>query len=194
MTTVAAYLSPSMRCGIVECIPTERVLFATDWTELDRLLELASVGAAVIDPRADGTMNLSAARSVVCRHQFTPVIACISATPENLKAVAFLAKYGLSQVVLYPFRENREPLIELVHRLSANQVCYQFVGLIEARLGSLTPDLLQMVQDVFERPRRYENAEDLHLGSGVSTRTMYRVFQQAGLGTPKKNRGCSEDT
>jgi AraC-like DNA-binding protein len=183
---VAAFL-PALRAKkLGQIIPGHQLIVTKSWEDLDRSLDYGPTYLALIDPAADGKMNLSAATTLLTRHKMVRIIAYVGCTPSQLKAITKLSENGLAGVLLSPQDDNGLRLGQLMQRLPGHRLAYEWLGFVESRLGMLEPPLFRAAQDLFERPHRYESAADLSRASSLSMRTIYRAFERAGLGTPSK--------
>jgi AraC-like DNA-binding protein len=139
-----------------------------------------------VDPSAEGDMNIAAVSRILKRHREAPVAAYVPLSCENLKAVLYLSRRGLREVFVHPLIDDGKQLSAFARRLAGHHLAYEFLGLFETRLVCLQPRLVSALTDLFERPHRYETAGDIGRESHVSTKCIYRVFQKAGLGTPRR--------
>jgi AraC-like DNA-binding protein len=154
--------------------------------QLESRLATPGIELVLVDPSADGTMNVGAIARILNRNLPVPVVAYVTLTNENLKAVMQLYKYGLSEALLHPFSEKRLPFREFANRCAGNRVAYGFLGLFQNRLMRLEPRLVGALMDLFERPHRYDTAADIGRESALSPKRVYRALTKAQLGTPKK--------
>lgn len=183
---VAAFL-PSNRIQLIRQFFRRTELFsAASWEDLNQRLGNRGADLALIDPSAEGVMNLDAATTILRRHRATPVVAYVTATNDNLSAVARLSRYGLADVLLSPYGDDGVKLFEMVQRFAGHRLAHAFLGVVEAQLGRLQPALYRAAQDVFERPHRYQTAVDIAHESNLSTKVVYRAFNRAQLGTPSR--------
>ena len=183
---IAAFLTPSIAASISKNIPEGALLLARDWGEFDSYLANPNVKLGLVDPAAEGVMNLAAATRILNRRGPVPILAYVDLRNEELKAIAVLARHGLTKALLHPSRDNGAQLLEIARHSSAQRFAYAFLGLLETRLAQLGPDLFRAIQDLFERPQRYETATDIGREGGLSTKHVYRAIRKAQLGTPKK--------
>ena len=171
----------------VECLlrrTTEQSAFqiARSWSELERLVKSAPTNRVVVDPTADGTTNIAAVVALLRKFPRTPVVACVTRTPKGLLAAAALGEYGLHPALL----DSTVSLRHLADNSSACVLAKQILSWAERSLAKL-PDALRFVTiDLFERPNRYASGSDLALACDFSLAGLYRYFETARLGTPKK--------
>lgn len=183
--TIAAFLPPANADYVRRAVVTTDVVLATSWSDLESYASDPSIDLALVDPSAEGAMNIGAVTHTLKHYRHTPVAAYVPLTCENLKAVVYLSGHGLREVFLHPMTDGRQ-LSRFARRLAGHRLAYEFLGLFETRLAHLDPRLVNALRDLFERPHRYETAGDIGRESGVSTKSIYRVFHGAGLGTPRK--------
>lgn len=184
--TLAAFLPKSAAEHVESALPSEEILFGRSWKELDAIIGQPLVTVAMIDPGADGTPNKSAVINLMARHPAVSFMAYVSLTNSNLKATADLSRHGLASAILHPLGDSLNRFWSILDHLSANPIVRGFLGTIEPALGRLPHPTVRAVQDLFERPHRYQAAADLALQSGMTVREVYRDFESAKLGTPKK--------
>jgi AraC-like DNA-binding protein len=183
--TIAAFLPPANADYVRSAVVSTKIILATSWSDLESYASDPAIDLALIDPSAEGAMNIDAVTRTLKHYCDTPVAAYVPLTCENLKAVLYLSRYGLREAFLHPITDGRQ-LSQFAHRLAGHRLAYEFLGSFETRLVHLDPSLLNALRDLFERPHRYETAGDIGRESGVSTKSIYRVFRGAGLGTPRK--------
>lgn len=159
---------------------------APNWSDFESFLSRPNVRLGLIDPAADGTMNLAAVERILDRRRSIPIVAYVDLSNEKLKAIGALAKRGLSRAFVHPQRDEGVRILEITRRLPGDKLAYEFLGIVEARLALLEPHLFRAVQDLFERPHRYETAADIGRECGLSIKHLYRAFRKAQLSTPKK--------
>jgi len=138
-----------------------------------------------MDPAADGILKVGAAVRVVGRHRNVPFVGYMPLTYQHMKAVAILSREGLAHALLHPLREGLA-ILRIANELCARRLAYEFLQMFEIRLTTLSPDISTAVRDLLERPQRYYSVGDLGQQSSHSTRQLYRLFDKARLGSPKK--------
>jgi AraC-like DNA-binding protein len=102
--------------------------------------------------------------------------------PAGFEAGAELSRYGIRAVVL----DGRVSLAALADYWIAMSLAGSVLGWAERSLALLPFRLRLVLIDLFERPRRYTTAAELSLAADLSLCAVYRSFDQARLGTPKK--------
>lgn len=158
------------------------VQVARSWSELEQLVRSAPTNRVVVDPTADGTTNIAAIVELRRKFPQTPVFPCVTRSPKGLLAAAALGEYGLRATLL----DSAVSLKQLAENRSACTLAGQILSWAERSLA-LLPDALRLTTvDLFERPYRYDSGSDLALACGLSLAGLYRHFEMARLGTPKK--------
>lgn len=182
--TLAAFLQTDFAVHIKATVPTENLVLAHSWQELDSVLAVRPVSVAVLDPGASGRIDLAAVIGLLRKYPSLPFLAYVPLTEQSFRAVATLSNYGLADAILHPADEQR--LSKMIETLSRTRLVREFLGTLEIALGTLHPDVLRAVQDLFERPHRYETGADIAASARVPAKNVYRDFQAVDLGTPKK--------
>jgi AraC-like DNA-binding protein len=160
------------------------VLFVKTWDELASLMRRCSVDAVILDPAADGTMNLGFVFSLLNSYPLLPVFAYVLMNPESLLAIAKLARRGLEGVFVHRSSSSSPCFLQAVERAVSDRIALALPRIIETRLIELPPRVVDAVHDLFQRPYRYQAASDLALQANLPTRFVYRSFEKAGLPTP----------
>lgn len=182
--TFAAFLPLENANYLCRRLPGETLFVATSWAELTKYLSSSEVDFALVDPSAEGYMNIAAVARVLTEYSAKPVVAYVTLSAENLKAALYLSSRGLHEVFLHP--DDGKTLSAFAHRLVGDRLAYEFLVMFETRLARLPPSLMSALKDLFERPHRYETAADIGMQSGVHVKSVYRAFNAAGIGTPRK--------
>jgi AraC-like DNA-binding protein len=183
---IAAFL-PQDKIDVVQQFFDRTELFtARSWNELESRLNGSGAELALIDPAADGEMNLAAASTILAKYPSTPVVAYVTVTCDNLSAIAGLSRLGLAEVLVSPDSDEGDRVLKTVQRITGHRLAHALLAVVEARLGALEPRLFRAVQDLFERPHRYQTIDDLARESHCSRKCIHRAFKSAQLGTPRK--------
>jgi AraC-like DNA-binding protein len=164
----------------------EKLMLARSWHEVESLLRACAASALILDPCADGSMNVQSVIDLMRKFPTTPVMAYVSMTGPNLKAVFELSRHGLSDAVVRSPNEPTRQLSKVLNRASIHTNVSDLLGWMERSLAELPPLVAQAVVDLFERPHRYTTAADIALQGEVSTKALYRAFLTAHLMSPKK--------
>ena len=182
--TLAAFLPRAFAVHVRTTVPNEQVLFAQSWQELDSLVALSSVNVGILDPSASGAPEIATVIALIRKHPSVPLLAYVPLTEQSFRAVATLSKYGLADAIVHPSDEKR--LGNAIDTCGRTSLIRELLGTLEVALAKLSPEVLRAVQDLFERPKRYETGADIARSARTPIKNVYRDFQAADLGTPKK--------
>jgi len=184
MTRVLAVLRSEAFTQISHALPNGDFRHASDPKELLEAIPADSWDAIVVDPTLTG--NALTLAALTHERLRVPVFAYIPATPSNLRCVLELAQNGLAGAFVQGFAPDARRLLATLAGLGHRQTAHTVLANLESNLGHLPKTLAPIIQDVFERPWRYEHVNDIACEAHISVRAVYRAFSQARLGTPKK--------
>src|SRR3954469_21588990 len=134
------------------------LLVAESWEELESFIRRKPVSVVILDPSADGTMNLSAVAGLLKRYPSLPLIAYVTLHAPAFKAVAQLGRLGLEDVVLNRFDDSPERFRERVEQVQGNALTHRLIQELHDSLRQLPRLLLVTVESLFEQPHRYASA------------------------------------
>ena len=181
-----AFLPPKSLGRLRNVFPNHELRRALSWTHLGTLVKEPGVAAAVIDPNVDGTSNVGAAVEVLRKNPLLPIFAYVFPTPANLRAVLQLSKYGLEDAFLCGLPDIDRNWQKALEKACGRRVAFALLRAMETRITRLPSELNRTVVDVFERPHRYDCGVDIAREAGIGVRSLYRDFERAGLGSPKR--------
>jgi AraC-like DNA-binding protein len=185
--SVAAFLPNRLLTHVKHVFADEpELLIASSWQELESFIRRKPVSVVVLDPAADGIMNVGAVASLLKRYPSLPLIAYVTLHAPQFSAVAQLGRLGLKEVVLHRFDDAPEGFKERVERLEGNALTHDVIEALRDRLGQLPRQLSVAVENLFEQPHRYASALDLAMEAGIAIVSVYRNLDGAQLGSPKR--------
>ena len=185
--TIAAFLPERSLAHVRHVFFKERDLaIAHSWTELNAIIRQKPVTALILDPAADGVMNVDAVVTIFKQYPTLPVIAYVVLNQASFGAITQLARHGLEDVLLHRFEDSPQVFRERVERASGNPLKRKLVDALLPQLSLLPIVLGPIVEEVFDSPHRYSSAQDIALRAEMSTVRLYRHFGLAGLGSPKR--------
>jgi len=161
-------------------------LIADNWQELESFIRRKPVTVVILDPAADGIMNVGAVAGLLKRYPSLPLIAYVTLHAPQFSAVAQLGRLGLKEVVLHRFDDEPEGFKERVERLEGNALTHDVIEALRTRLSQIPRQLSVTVENLFEQPHRYTSAFDLAMESGIAIVSVYRNLDSARLGSPKR--------
>lgn len=168
-------------------LSTEPELVAAhSWVEVDALIRRETVTAVIVDPAADGVMNIEEVAGILTRFPSMPLLLYVPLNAASFMAVSQLSRRGLEHVLLYRLDDAVGHFRDTLERARSNPLTRELLTELAPRLSGLPIQLIQAVTEMFERPHRFDSALDLALSAGISNGRLYRCFESAGLVSPKK--------
>jgi AraC-like DNA-binding protein len=162
------------------------LVIAKSWDEVDSIVRQRPVTALILDPAADGNMNVEAVESLMKRYPSLPVIAYVFLTKDSFGAIAQLSRAGLQNVVLQKFEDSPTKFRETVERARGNPLKRRLLEGLRPQLALLPLKLVRTVDEMLESPHRYKSAQDVAQRAETSALKLYRNFSMAGLGSPRR--------
>lgn len=185
--SVAAFLPARLLAHVRHVFADEpELLVASSWEELESFIRRKPVSVVILDPSADGIMNVSAVAGLLKRYPSLPLIAYVTLNAPAFNAVAQLGRMGLEDVVLHHFDDAPERFRERVEQVEGNALTHSVIEAIADRLKQLPRQLSVTVENLFDQPHRYTSALDLGMEAGTAIVSVYRNLDTAQLGSPKR--------
>ena len=185
--SVAAFLPARLLAHVKHVFAEEpELLIAESWQELESFIRRKPVTVVILDPAADGIMNVGAVAGLLKRYPSLPLIAYVTLHAPQFSAVAQLGRLGLKEVVLHRFDDEPEGFKERVERLEGNALTHDVIEALRGRLSQIPRQLSVTIENLFEQPHRYTSAFDLAMEAGVAIVSVYRNLDSARLGSPKR--------
>jgi len=185
--SVAAFLPTRLLAHVKHVFAEEpELLIADNWQELESFLRRKPVSVVILDPAADGIMNVGAVAGLLKRYPSLPLIAYVTLHAPQFSAVAQLGRLGLKEVVLHRFDDEPEGFKERVERLEGNALTHDVIEALRGRLSQIPRQLSVTVENLFEQPHRYTSAFDLAMEAGIAIVSVYRNLDSVRLGSPKR--------
>lgn len=144
------------------------------------------VAAVILDPAADGVMNVGAVEILLKEFPSLPIIAYVLLSPASFGAITQLARHGLEEILLQRFEDSPQMFRNAVERARGNPLKRKVLDALRPQLARLPIILGPIVDEMFESPHRYASAQEVALRAEMSTVRLYRHFGLAGLGSPKR--------
>lgn len=185
--SVAAFLPARLLSHVKHVLAEEpELLIADSWQELESFIRRKPVSVVILDPAADGIMNVGAVAGLLKRYPSLPLIAYVTLHAPQFSAVAQLGRLGLKEVVLHRFDDEPEGFKERVERAEGNALTHDVVEALRGRLSQIPRQLAVTIENLFEQPHRYSSAFDLAMEAGVAIVSVYRNLDATRLGSPKR--------
>src|SRR6202162_1533963 len=184
--SIAASLPPRLLSHVGHVFVDEPdLLVASSWQELESFIRRKPVNVVVLDPSADGKLNVEAVAGLLKRYPSLPLIAYVTLHAPAFKAIAQLGRLGLEDVVLHHFDDAPERFRERVEQVQGNSLTHRVIEELNGSLRMLPRQLFVTIENLFQQPHRYTSALDLAI-EGVSIVSVYRNLDAAQLGSPKR--------
>jgi AraC-like DNA-binding protein len=184
--SIAAFLPPRLLTHVKHVFADEPdLLVASSWEELENFIRRKPVSVVILDPSADGNLNVEAVAGLLKRYPSLPLVAYVTLNAPAFRAIAALGKLGLEDVVLHRFDDAPERFRERVEQVQGNSLTHRVVGELKESLQELPRQLYLAIENLFEQPHRYSSALDLAM-KGMAIVGVYRNLATAGLGSPKR--------
>jgi len=184
--SVAAFLPPRLLTHLKHVFADEpELLVASSWQELESFIRRKPVGVVILDPSADGTLNVGAVAGLLKRYPSLPLIGYVTLHAPAFKAIAQLGRLGLEDVILHRFDDAPDRFLERIEQVQGNSLTHRVVEELHDSLRQLPRQLYAKIENMFDQPHRYSSALDL-AGDGVAIVGIYRNLDSAGLGSPKR--------
>jgi AraC-like DNA-binding protein len=184
--SIAAFLPPRLLAHVRHVFVDEPdLLVASSWQELESFIRRKPVNVVVLDPSADGTLNVGAVAGLLKRYPSLPLIAYVTLHAPAFKAIAQLGRLGLEDVVLHHFDDAPERFRERVEQVQGNSLTHRVIEELSGSLRVLPRQLFVTIENLFQQPHRYTSALDLAM-EGIAIVSVYRNLDAAHLGSPKR--------
>ena len=179
---VVARLAPALLNHLRVVIAREHTLIPVDgWGELAEMVRTWPVDVAVVDPRADGTVEITELQALLARYPSLPVVLYTSLTPESLRATVELAKQGIRHVVLRGFDDEPRRFRDLLERQPAYALSESVLNRLTVPLGTVPASLVRALTRLFQAPHAFRGVADLADAAGMTRRSLDRWLDRAGL-------------
>jgi AraC-like DNA-binding protein len=185
--SIAAFLPYNLLTHVQHVFEDEeKVRPADSWDSLESLIRENAISVAIVDPAASGAMNVDAVARILARYPSLPIVAYVSLSPASFGAIAQLSRRGLEHVVLHQFDDSKIRFQQRIKRVQSSPLVHQLLAALAPKLRQMPLPLARTVRDVLERPHRFGSALDVATSAGIPATSLYRSFESAGLGSPKR--------
>ena len=174
-----AHLESSLANGI-------ELLVAHSWRELDTIVRSHPVTAVILNPLADGNVNVDEPAHLMKRYPSVAVVAYVALDAPSFRATLQLSARGLDAILLHRIDDSRQVLQTTLEGLSHNLLSAQVLSTLRSRLSALPIELSQAIEELFQTPRRFSCACDLAAAADISVVRLYRELDDAKLGSPRR--------
>jgi AraC-like DNA-binding protein len=141
---------------------------------------------AIIDPSLGGADRTTQIEQLMISYPSLPIIAYVPLTPQAFSMVSALSKSRLRHSVLYSHDDGDAAFLSMINRVSASPLTGRVLERLRPQLEMLPLSLTKAVEQMFAEPHGFPKAQQLSTNSNIPLVKVYRAFQEAGLGSPKK--------
>jgi AraC-like DNA-binding protein len=162
------------------------LLIADSWAELTDLVRNRPVTVVILNPAADGQIDIQPAAELLRKNPSVSIIMYAMLNPASFRAAWLLSKRGLEAVIFQSIDDSRKQLRAIIDEVGSNPRLRYVLRILHPGLLRLPLKLGGTLENLFLAPHKYATANDLASKAGISTLRLYREFQQSGLPSPKK--------
>ena len=140
-----------------------------------------AIDAVLLDPSMSAMLTVA---EIICfRRAFPslPVIPYTSMSAAAMRAIAELAPHGIARVILHRVDDSPQRLLDTLRSRPTDAVTPRVLRLLQPELAKLTRRVYSGVLQLFDEPQAFLGVPDLARAAGVTSRTLYRQFETAGL-------------
>jgi AraC-like DNA-binding protein len=185
---IAVLACPVAAAQLNDVLAGKDAIFARSWTELESSGALPEIRVVLLDPTYGAGIDRRTLVRIGKRYPKLSIVAYTSLDPPSLGALIRLSNIGpfLYDVLIHERDGRQDRVLQVAERASAHEFVAEVLGELEMAIGRLPASVSQTLFDLFARPRRYRTVQDIASESHVGVQTLYRIFDAAGLGTPRK--------
>jgi AraC-like DNA-binding protein len=186
--SVAVFARPDFVRHLRTLLASENVAYPRSWNELRSTLAAPTIRTLIVDPIIGGVGNGRPLSDLARTFPQVAFVAYAAFDAESLRATAKLSHHGprFYEVLVHASDIGYHRVAQAILRASAHHLVTEVVGPLERGIGRLPQGLREAVFDLFSRPGRYTDVRDLATQSHSTVQTLYRQFESADLGTPKR--------
>ena len=185
--SLAVFLPSQPLSHVRNVFANERDFFsASSWKDLEQIIRREPVTAVIVDPAADGVVDVDAVASLLHKFPSLPLIVYVPLSATAFGAIVQLSRRGLDHVVLHRVGDSKERLQHTVARVRMTPASQMMTKLLAPALKLVPLRLARAVSDMFDRPHSYASVLDLAMSAGMPSVSLYRYFDAAKLNSPKK--------
>lgn len=152
-----------------------------DWSALLIAIREHPVDLVVLDPRTSGGLELGQARELLARHPTLPVVVYTTLAADSMQATVMLAKLGVQHVVLRGFDDEPRRFRQMLAQLPAARLSHSVLQHVLPHLDDAPELFVRAITRLFEAPQEFEDVAALAQASGMTRRSLDRVFERNGL-------------
>lgn len=184
--TIVAFLPDRLLPHIRDVFGAPDFVVAKSWDEVDAIVREKPVTALILDPGADGSMNVEAVELLLNRYPSLPIVAYVSLSQASFCAMARLARAGLQNVLLQRFEDSPKNFRDTLAQARLNPLTTKLLEGLRSELKLLPPNIVSVIHEMLDSPYCYHTAQDIATQAEISVLKLYRSFKTAKLGSPRR--------
>ncbi|HEV7389297.1 MAG TPA: helix-turn-helix domain-containing protein [Gemmatimonadaceae bacterium] len=183
---VAVFLPNAQAAHVKAAMETHDDLRVADsWETLERLIRLEPLSVVVLNPAADGTMDVTRACTLIRRFSSIPFVAYVPLDAPFARGIAHMSNDGLQDLVVVRANDSPVDFRETLTRVSSIHELGEIVDALQPWLMRLPETLTRVLIDALRQPHRYASAEAIAAAAGMTVSALYRAFRRAHMNSPK---------
>ena len=184
--SIVAFLPDRLLPHVRDVFDEPDVVVAKSWDEVDAIVREKPVTAVILDPGADGSMNVEAVELLLNRYPSLPIVAYVSLSQASFCAMTRLARAGLQNVLLQRFEDSPKNFRETLARARRNPLTTRLIEGLRSELKLLPLNVVSVVHEMLDSPYSYHTAQDIATHAEISVLKLYRIFRTAKLVSPRR--------
>jgi len=185
--SIAVFLPPQLLTHVRHVFLSEPEFHVADsWDRLEAIVRTQPVDVLIVDPSADGVVNVDAVAGLLNSFPSLPMVGYVMLNPVSFGAIAQLSRRGLSHVVLHRFGDSRERLQLTLARVRTHPPSQRLLKMMGPALRKVPLSLSRAVAEMFDKPHRFSSVIDLAITAQLPAVSVYRYLEAAKLTSPKK--------
>jgi len=185
--SIAVFLPPQLVTHVRHVFMHEADFFvAGSWDDLDGIIRREALDVLIVDPSADGVVNIDAVAGILNVFPSLPLVGYVMLTATSFGAIAQLSRRGLVHVVLHKFGDSRERLQQTIARVRVHPPSQRLMKIMGPALKRVPINLARSIGEMFDKPHRYSSVLDIALAAQLPPVSVYRYLEGVRLTSPKK--------
>ncbi len=161
------------------------IAWASDWDQLEQLIRQMAVDVLVIDPRRARRVDVAAVCRLRQRYPSIPTVVYTEFRPDLADPLLEWGDAGVCGAAFLDQSDSDWDLHRLLQMATARSAAEQLVTAIETELPELNESVRHVLSVGLYEATQLQTVQEWADSAGLTRRSLYRLFQEAGLPTPK---------
>ncbi len=162
-----------------------KIAWASDWDQLEQLVREMPVDIFVVDPRRRTRIDVAAVCRLRERYPSIPTVLYTEFQVDLADPLLVWGDVGVCGAAFLDQSDTEWDLHRLLEAATATCAAQQILSAIEAVLPELDDTVRRVLSLGLHEAASLLSAQQWAERAGLTRRTLYRLFKQAGLPTPK---------